>query len=65
MQQNDINKMIESLKNKDIDKNKITSAVNMLSDDQKNMLNSILNDPEALRRFMSSPKAQSIMDDLK
>lgn len=65
MQQNDINNIIENLKNKDIDKNKIDSAVNLLNDEQKNMLNSILNDPQALRNIMSSPKARSIMDELK
>lgn len=65
MQQNEINNMMYDLKNNSVDNKKVASAMEKLSEDQKKTLNDLLSDPELLKKLMSSPKAQSLMEKLK
>lgn len=64
MQQNDWNNIFDSLKKNDVSNEKVSNAVEHLSEEQKKTLDDLLNDPELLKKFMSSPKAQRIMDKL-
>ena len=65
MQQNEINNMMYDLKNNNVDNKKVASAMEKLNEDQKKTLNDLMNDPELLKKLMSSPKAQSLLEKLK
>lgn len=68
MQPYNIDEILNRAKNAEGDpalEEKIKSeAVGSLTSDQKQRLENVLNDPDALQRLLSSPKAQSIMKKL-
>lgn len=65
MQQNDVNNMLNDLKKNSVDSEKVAAAAERLSDSQKRTLSELMADPELLKKFMASPKAQSILEMLK
>ena len=65
MQQYDVNSIMDSLKNNNIDNKKVSEAMAGLSEEQKKTLDELMRDPELLKKFTASPKAQSILAMLK
>ena len=65
MQQNDLNNIFDNLKKNNVDDEKVNKAVEKLSEEQKGKLSELMSDPELLKKLMSSPKAQMIMEKLK
>lgn len=54
-----INSLLNMFKSGSYDAN---SVEKMLSDTQKQQINSILSDPEKLRQLLSDPRAKKLMD---
>ena len=67
MKQNDYNEMLNAVNSGDSEKMRKfgAAAASSLSDEQKNMINKAMSDPEYLKNVLSSPKAQEILKKLQ
>lgn len=65
MQPNNLKNIFDSLKNNEVSNEKVASAMEGLSSEQKKTLDELMSDPELLKKFMASPNAQKILGKLK